>query len=187
MILLIDNYDSFTYNLAQLLPDVRVVRNDDISVDELVALNPSHIVLSPGPGHPKNPRDVGVCADLLASDLEVPILGVCLGMQAMAHAAGGAVVRAPTIVHGESRTMARSDHPLFEGVPAEPLVGRYHSLCVDEATLPADWSVIARADVPMAIAHNRLPRIGVQFHPESILTPEGPRMVQNFLRLWGCA
>lgn len=185
MILLIDNYDSFTYNLAQLLPDVRVVRNDAITLDEIEKLAPSHIVLSPGPGHPKNHRDIGVCGDLLASDLAVPILGVCLGMQAMAQVAGGAVVQAPTIVHGESRPMICSDHPLFEGVAAEPMVGRYHSLCVDEATLPVEWSIQARADVPMAIAHNQLPRIGVQFHPESILTPDGPRMVQNFLHLWG--
>jgi anthranilate synthase component 2 len=181
MILLIDNYDSFTYNLAQLLPAVRVVRNDAVTLAEIEALAPTHIVLSPGPGHPKNARDIGVCRELLESGTKIPILGVCLGMQAMAQFTGGKVTAAPTIVHGEAKPTELAEHPIFAGIRSPAMVGRYHSFCVDEATLPAEWSIIARADVPMAMAHNQLPRIGVQFHPESILTPDGNRMIQNFL------
>lgn len=181
MILLIDNYDSFTYNLAQLLPNCKVVRNDAITLEEIEALAPSHIVLSPGPGHPENERDIGVCKDILESNTETPTLGVCLGMQAMAHYTGGKVVPAPNIVHGESSPATLAQHPLFAGIQSPCDVARYHSLCVDEATLPSEWSIIARADVPMAMVHNQLPRWGVQFHPESILTPDGERMINNFL------
>lgn len=183
MILLIDNYDSFTYNLAQLLPQVKVVRNDEISLEEIASLAPTHIVLSPGPGHPGNPRDIGVCKDLLESDLQIPILGVCLGMQAMAHFSGGKVLKSPTIVHGEAKSAELAEHPIFAGITSPAMVGRYHSFCVDEVTLPAEWSIIARAEVPMAMVHNQLPRIGLQFHPESILTPDGALMIHNFLEL----
>jgi anthranilate synthase component 2 len=189
-VMLVDNYDSFTHNRAHAIAEqgheVAVARNDALDVAGLLALRPAAIVLSPGPGTPAEPRDVGVCGPLLASRAEVPLLGVCLGMQAMAHFTGGRVVRAPRPVHGEASDVALSADPLFEGLGPRIAAGRYHSLAVEEAGLPAEWSVIARGDgVAMAMAHRDLPWWGVQFHPESILTPEGPRILRNFLRLAG--
>jgi len=183
----VDNYDSFTHNLAHAVAvagaGVEVVRNDAVDLAGLLALRPDAIVLSPGPGTPAEARDVGVCGPLLRSGARVPILGVCLGMQAMAHFTGGRVVRAPRPVHGEASEVDLVAHRLFEGLPPRIPAGRYHSLCVDEPSLPAEWQVVARGDVPMAMAHRALPWVGVQFHPESILTPHGPRLVANFLAL----
>lgn len=185
-ILVIDNYDSFTYNLVHALAqqgaDVEVRRNDTIDRAAVAALAPDGIVLSPGPGHPAVQRDFGVCADLIREPLDMPMLGVCLGMQGMAQHTGGTVVRAPELVHGEASPASLEEHPLFAGLPRQVPVGRYHSLAVQESGLPSEWRVIARTgDLVMGIAHRSLPWTGVQFHPESILTPDGPSMVRNFV------
>ncbi len=190
MIVLIDNYDSFSYNLYQLLgsiePDIRVVRNDDLTVAELAALAPAGVVLSPGPGRP---ADAGICEDV-ARELtgRVPILGVCLGHQAICEALGGTVTYAAELMHGKS-SMADVEPGarLFSGLPAQVEVARYHSLEADEASLPACLRVTARtADdrrEVMAVEHVDAPTFGVQFHPESILTPQGEAMAANFIKI----
>ena len=190
MIVLIDNYDSFSYNLYQLLgsiePDIRVVRNDDLTVAELAALAPAGVVLSPGPGRPS---DAGICEDV-ARELtgRVPILGVCLGHQAICEALGGTVTYAAELMHGKS-SMADVEPGarLFAGLPAQVEVARYHSLEADEASLPACLRVTARtADdrrEVMAVEHVDAPTFGVQFHPESILTPQGEAMAANFIKI----
>ncbi|MCA1818808.1 MAG: aminodeoxychorismate/anthranilate synthase component II [Thermoplasmatota archaeon] len=183
-LLLVDNYDSFTYNLAHALSTagakVEVARNDAVRVED--ALGYDAIVLSPGPGHPAVPRDVGVCDPLLRSSAGVPMLGVCLGMQAMGHVAGAPVVRAPKAVHGEASPVDLKPDPLWDGLPARIQAGRYHSLVVEEAGLPPDWKPLAHGDgLLMAMRHRTRPWWGVQFHPESILTPDGPRILANFL------
>ncbi|HEX9011623.1 MAG TPA: aminodeoxychorismate/anthranilate synthase component II [Holophagaceae bacterium] len=186
MILLIDALDSFTYNLVQALEtlgaEVRVVRHDVIGLEEARALRPEAVVLSPGPGHPtESPAHMA----LAASDWEVPLLGVCLGHQALAAATGGRVVRAREPLHGEATPLDHDGSGLFRGLPPGLPVGRYHSLIADPATLPACWQVTGRSPGGeiMAMAHRSLPRWGVQFHPESILTPDGPAMLANFLQL----
>lgn len=186
MILLIDALDSFTYNLVQALEtlgaEVRVVRHDVIGLEEARALRPEAVVLSPGPGHPtESPAHMA----LAASDWEVPLLGVCLGHQALAAATGGRVVRAREPLHGEATPLDHDGSGLFRGLPPGLPVGRYHSLIADSATLPACWQVTGRSPGGeiMAMAHRSLPRWGVQFHPESILTPDGPAMLANFLQL----
>jgi anthranilate synthase/aminodeoxychorismate synthase-like glutamine amidotransferase len=197
MILVIDNYDSFTFNLVQALQaagaDVRVVRNDaiDAAAIDALAVDPEAdlrgIVISPGPGDPTT-AGVSVEAIRVAARRSVPLLGVCLGMQAMAAAFGGAIVRAPTLVHGEASTVSHDGEGLLAGMSAPFQAARYHSLCVDRATLPAEFQVTAASDVDdvvMGIRHDRLPLEGVQFHPESVLTPEGPHLLANFLRLAG--
>ncbi|OYT73414.1 MAG: aminodeoxychorismate/anthranilate synthase component II [Chloracidobacterium sp. CP2_5A] len=194
MLIIVDNYDSFTFNLYQMLQmqtteEVVVVRNDAADLPTLGAWQPTRIVLSPGPGRPDNPRDFGVCRDILnaAATLAVPILGVCLGHQGIAAAYGGRVVCAPRIVHGKaSEIVLTADSPLFEGLPKRFSAMRYHSLIADEATLPDCLTVTARASddgLAMAVAHRELPVYGVQFHPESIGTPEGGKILANFLRL----
>ncbi len=190
MIVLIDNYDSFSYNLYQLLgtieADIRVVRNDDLTVAELADLNPAGVVLSPGPGRP---ADAGICEDVARKLTgRVPILGVCLGHQAICEALGGTVTYAAELMHGKS-SMADVEpgSRLFAGLPAQVEVARYHSLEADEASLPACLRVTARtADdrrEVMAVEHVSAPTFGVQFHPESILTPQGEAMARNFLAL----
>ncbi len=187
-ILVVDNYDSFTYNLVHGLAaagaSVDVVRNDAVDRAAIADRRPDGIVLSPGPGSPAVARDVGVCAALIQQPLDVPMLGVCLGMQAMAHYTGGKVQRAPHVVHGESSPVQLVPHALFAGISEAPLVGRYHSLCV-QAPLPKGWQALGSSDdgILMAMAHRDRPWFGVQFHPESILTPEGPKMLQNFVEL----
>ncbi len=187
-ILVIDNYDSFTYNLVHGLAaagaDIVVERNDATDRAAIQAKGFDGIVLSPGPGSPAIARDVGVCADLIRRPLDLPMLGVCLGMQSMAHYTGGTVSRAPQVVHGETSQVALGDHPLFEGLPGSVDVGRYHSLRV-ETPLPADWQALGSTQdgVLMAMAHQTLPWVGVQFHPESILSPQGPSMLANFTRM----
>jgi anthranilate synthase/aminodeoxychorismate synthase-like glutamine amidotransferase len=186
-LLLVDNYDSFTHNLAHGLASagarVEVVRNDAIGLARALAGGFDGAVLSPGPGHPAVPRDFGVCAGLVRRGGSLPLFGVCLGLQGMAHHTGGRVVRAPRPVHGESSPVTLADHPLFEGLPRRLLAGRYHSLVAEEASLPKAWDVVARGDgLVMAIAHRRRPMAGVQFHPESILTPHGPRLLRNAVR-----
>jgi para-aminobenzoate synthetase component 2 len=197
MILVIDNYDSFTFNLVQALQaagaDVRVVRNDAIDAAgiEALATDPSAgltgIVISPGPG---NPDTAGVSVDAIrvAAAHDVPLLGVCLGMQSMAAAFGGLIVRAPTLVHGESSVVSHDGRGLLDGLPQDFDAARYHSLAVDPASLPAELVITARSEVDgvvMGLRHTRLRMEGVQFHPESVLTPEGPHLLANFLRLAG--
>jgi anthranilate synthase/aminodeoxychorismate synthase-like glutamine amidotransferase len=197
MILVIDNYDSFTFNLVQALQaagaDVRVVRNDAIDAAGIAALadDPSAdlngIVISPGPGNPDT-AGVSVEAIRVAAEHDVPLLGVCLGMQSMAAAFGGAIVRAPTLVHGESSVVTHDGQGLLDGLPQGFDAARYHSLAVDPATLPADLEVTARSEgdgVVMGLRHRRYRMEGVQFHPESVLTPEGPHLLANFLRVAG--
>jgi anthranilate synthase/aminodeoxychorismate synthase-like glutamine amidotransferase len=194
MILIIDNYDSFTYNLVQALEaaraDVRVVRNDEITADDLVALAADDadaplrgIVISPGPGGPQD-SGLSMAAVDLACDRALPLLGVCLGMQAIAASFGASVVRAPTLVHGEASSVRHDAKGYLASMPLPFPAARYHSLCVDAGTLPAEMIVSALADdgVVMGIRHTTLPIEGVQFHPESVLTPDGPRILARFLR-----
>jgi len=197
MLLMIDNYDSFTFNLVQALEaagaDVLVVRNDmlDRAGVEALADDPDRvlhgIVVSPGPGDPST-AGVSVAAIEVAADRSIPLLGVCLGMQAMAVAFGGSVVRAPTLVHGEASEVTHDGEGLLRGLPPAFMAARYHSLCVDRDTLPDDLRVSAMTEedgVIMGLRHVSLPLEGVQFHPESVLTPEGPHLLANFLRLAG--
>jgi para-aminobenzoate synthetase component 2 len=197
VILVIDNYDSFTFNLVQALQaagaDVRVIRNDEITRAgvEAMAADPAQdlrgIVVSPGPG---NPGTAGVSVDtiLVAAERGIPLLGVCLGMQSMAAAWGAAIVRAPTLIHGEASNVSHDGLGLLAGMAEGFPAARYHSLCVDPATLPEDLYVTATSPddgVVMGLRHRSLPIEGVQFHPESVLTPDGPHLLANFLRLAG--
>jgi para-aminobenzoate synthetase component 2 len=198
MILVIDNYDSFTFNLVQALEtagaDLLVLRNDRLDRDEIGRMLDAPqagrplraILLSPGPGNPET-AGVSVAAVRLAADRGLPLFGVCLGLQCLGAALGARIVRAPTLVHGEASEIFHAGDGILAGLPSPFLAGRYHSLCVDPATLPADLAVTARtADgVVMALRHSRLPLEGVQFHPESVLTPHGPRLLANFLRMAG--
>lgn len=189
MILLIDNYDSFVYNLARYLEELGsetlVVRNDAVSVGEAAALQAAAIVISPGPC---TPSEAGVSLDLIRElGPRVPLLGVCLGHQAIAQALGGLVVRAPEPVHGRTSLITHHGTRLFSGLPNPLQATRYHSLIVDEATLPADLQIVARTGdgLPMALEHAHWPLYGVQFHPESILTDGGHRLLANFLAAAG--
>jgi anthranilate synthase/aminodeoxychorismate synthase-like glutamine amidotransferase len=197
VILVIDNYDSFTFNLVQALEaagaNVKVVRNDAIdragieslATDESAGL--TGIVISPGPSDPDH-AGVSMDAVRVASERQIPLLGVCLGMQSMAQAYGGSIVRAPTLVHGEAAAVTHDGAGLLEGMPPEFMAARYHSLCVDATTLPPELRVTAMSEedqVVMGLRHVSLPLEGVQFHPESVLTPEGPHLLANFLRLAG--
>ena len=197
MILVIDNYDSFTFNLVQALEAagarVRVVRNDAVTRAEVDALaaDPGSdlrgIVISPGPGDPDT-AGVSVEAIGVAVERQIPALGVCLGMQSMAAAFGASIVRAPTLVHGEASRVEHDGRGLLDGMPAEFPAARYHSLCVDPGTLPDELYVTATSPedgVVMGVRHRSLPLEGVQFHPESVLTPDGPRLLANFLRQAG--
>jgi anthranilate synthase/aminodeoxychorismate synthase-like glutamine amidotransferase len=185
MLLLIDNYDSFTYNLSQLLgrlgADVRVVRNDAISAQGILDAAPSHVVISPGPG---NPDQAGVTLGAIAACAgRIPLLGVCLGHQAIGQAFGGRVVRAPRVMHGKTSPVLHDGRGLFAGVPSPLPAGRYHSLVVEPASFPDALEVTARTSEGeiMGLAHRALPVFGVQFHPESVLTPDGERLLANFL------
>ena len=186
MILLIDNYDSFSYNLYQLVgelqPDIRVIRNDQYTVDQIRAMAPSRIILSPGPGRPE---DAGVTMEVVtALGQDIPILGVCLGHQAICAAFGGVVTYAKQLMHGkQSQVTFDPDCPLFRGVPSPAPVARYHSLAADPDTLPDCLKVTARTaeGEVMGVQHRSRPIYGVQFHPEAILTPHGTTMLKNFL------
>jgi anthranilate synthase/aminodeoxychorismate synthase-like glutamine amidotransferase len=188
MILLVDALDSFTYNLVQafetLGAEVVVRRFDQIDLPAARDLAPVAVVLSPGPGHP---TECPAHMALAGSDWSVPMLGVCLGHQALVAASGGRVGHAPEPLHGEASELTHDGEGLFQGLPQGLPVGRYHSLAAEAATLPACWRVTARSadGVIQAVAHRELPRWGVQFHPESILTPQGPHLLANFLRLAG--
>jgi anthranilate synthase/aminodeoxychorismate synthase-like glutamine amidotransferase len=185
--LLIDNYDSFTYNLVQafaaLGADVMVYRNDAITVDEALQLEPTHLVISPGPGRPE---DAGVSLDMIGAFAgRVPVLGVCLGHQCLVHHFGGDIVRAGRLMHGKTSPAKHDGKSIFEGLSQPLEVGRYHSLCAEQETLPDVLELTAETDRGeiMGVRHKRLPLEGVQFHPESVLTPEGDQLMSNFLRL----
>lgn len=187
MIVLIDNYDSFTYNLAQafglLGAPIQVFRNDALSVAQLAALNPSHIVISPGPG---DPDDGGISLEVIRQlGARTPILGVCLGHQCIGQAYGGVVKRAPRLMHGKTSLIYHKSSGIFAELPNPFEATRYHSLIVEEASLPKCLKVTAFTDQGeiMGLQHTEYPVFGVQFHPESILTPFGSRLLQNFLNV----
>ena len=185
MILVLDNYDSFTYNLVQYLgelgAEVKVVRNDEATVDEVAALAPERIVISPGPG---TPDDAGISLGLIERlGARVPILGVCLGHQAIGQAFGGRVVRARQVMHGKTSSIRHDGRGVFAGLENPFVATRYHSLAVVRETVPEELEVSAEAEDGeiMGIRHRRWPIEGVQFHPESILTLEGKKLLKNFL------
>jgi len=190
MILIIDNYDSFTYNLVQLVggmnPDIMVIRNDAMTAREIETLNPSHIILSPGPGYPK---DAGICEEavrVLAG--KFPIMGVCLGHQAICEVFGAKITHARRLMHGKkSRISLDTASPVFKGLPAEIDAARYHSLAAVKNTVPDTLRIIAEDDMGevMAVAHTKYDVYGLQFHPESVLTPQGDTIIRNFLGLGG--
>ena len=188
MILLIDNYDSFSYNLYQYVgeldPDIKVIRNDEMTVEEIKNLNPEKIIVSPGPGRPE---DAGIIIEAIQTlGKDIPILGVCLGHQAICAAFGATVTYASRLMHGkQSDAKFDTNCPLFKGCPEVAPVARYHSLAADEKTIPECLKVTAKTleGEIMAVAHKEYPIYGVQFHPESILTPYGKQMLKNFLEL----
>ena len=192
MILLIDNYDSFVYNLYQFLavedPDVRLVRNDRITPEEALSMEPDAIVISPGPG---KPSDAGVCIELIRQlKGRIPILGVCLGHQAIGEAFGATVTHASRLMHGKTSLLTDvADDIIFKGIKKPAQVARYHSLSVQESTLPQELEVTARSDDGeiMAMRHREYLIYGLQFHPESVMTPEGSAMIRNFLETAGTA
>lgn len=186
MILLIDNYDSFSYNLFQMVgeiqPDIKVIRNDEMTIEEIRQLNPTHIILSPGPGKPEN---AGICEEVVRKiGGSIPILGVCLGHQAICEVFGATVTYASTLMHGkQSVAKIDSSSKLFEGLEKEIQVARYHSLAAKKETMPETLKVTAVTEdgEVMAVEHKEFPIYGVQFHPESILTPEGKKILMKFL------
>ncbi|MCR5594645.1 MAG: aminodeoxychorismate/anthranilate synthase component II [Lachnospiraceae bacterium] len=188
MTLLIDNYDSFSYNLYQYLgsiePDIRVIRNDEMSVEEIKALKPDHIVISPGPG---KPSDAGICEDVISKlGPYHPILGVCLGHQAICETYGAVVDHAGRLMHGkQSVAKVDTDSVLFKGLPESIGVARYHSLSAVSKTMPDCLRITATSDDGeiMAVEHIEYPVYGVQFHPESILTPDGMKIIENFMTI----
>ena len=188
MITLIDNYDSFTYNLVQYLGDlgekVQIYRNDERTVEDVLAEKPDGILISPGPSDPDR---AGICLTLIlaAAESNTPLLGVCLGHQAIAQAFGGKVVRAPIPLHGKKSKISHNQKGLFEGIPSPYAVARYHSLIAEEASFPDCLEVTARTDdgLIMALSHKTKPIHGVQYHPESIVTEHGHALLLNFLKL----
>ncbi len=188
MILLIDNYDSFSYNLVQMSgsinPDIRVIRNDEMTADEIKDLSPSHIILSPGPGYPK---DAGICEDVVRKLAgTVPILGVCLGHQGICEVYGAEITHARKLMHGKQSLLTiDTGSPLFKGLKERLPAARYHSLIAKKESLPDCLSVIATDDMGeiMAVKHKDYNLYGVQFHPESILTPDGKTILENFLSI----
>ena len=186
-ILLIDNYDSFTYNLVQaflvLGAEVQVRRNDEINVAEAHELKPSHLVISPGPGRPD---DAGVSLAMIeAFKGRIPVLGVCLGHQSIVQHFGGEIVAAKTLMHGKTSSVRHDGNGIFAEMPNPFAAGRYHSLAANRVSVPADLIVTATTDDGeiMGVRHERLAVVGVQFHPESVLTPDGPTLLGNFLQL----
>lgn len=189
MILLIDNYDSFSYNLVQMIgsinPDIRIARNDKITIEEIKGISPSHLVLSPGPGRP---RDAGILESaILELKGKMPILGVCLGHQAICEAFGGTISHAKKQMHGkQSEIKIDNRSPIFQNLPDRIQAARYHSLAAEPKDLPREMEIIASdcdAGEIMALQHRNYPIYGLQFHPESILTPEGRKIIENFLSL----
>lgn len=193
MIVLIDNYDSFTYNLYQMLGhfmlghfhnEIKVFRNDQVTVEEIEKLHPTHLIISPGP---KYPKDAGISIEAIRFfNGKIPILGVCLGHQAIAEAFGSKVVPACQILHGKTSEITVDETcPLFKGLGKKLIVGRYHSLIVEKKSLVEDLKVIASDEkgAIMALRHQKTPTFGLQFHPESILTPQGSTLIKNFLEV----
>ena len=188
MILLIDNYDSFSYNLVQFFgtvePDIKVVRNDECTIDEIRAMKPTHIILSPGPGYPK---DAGICEEVIGQlKGEFPILGVCLGHQAICEVFGAKICHAKQLMHGKQSVVTiDNENPIFMGLDKQIPVARYHSLAAKKDTIPETLKITAISEdgEVMAVEHREYPVYGLQFHPESILTPEGRQMIANFLRI----
>ncbi len=189
MITLIDNYDSFTYNLVQFLGDLgqscTVIRTDALSAEAVLAEVGDALILSPGPC---TPNEAGICLELIRKAPDhLPILGVCLGHQSIGQAFGGNIIRAPEIMHGKRSAIHHTDHPLFNHLPQPLTVTRYHSLIVEAASLPAELDIIAQTDdnIIMALAHRTRPIVGVQFHPESIASQAGHHILMNFLIMAG--
>lgn len=187
MILLLDNYDSFTYNLAQYLGElgcqVEVHRNDRISVEQIAQRKPERIVISPGPC---TPQEAGICVELIQKLAgKIPILGVCLGHQAIGAAFGGKIIRAPKLFHGKTSQIRHDGSGVFQGLPNPFTATRYHSLIVERKSLPAELQVNAETDddIIMGMQHRQYPLMGVQFHPESVLTESGKQLLKNFLSL----
>lgn len=185
MILLIDNYDSFTYNLYQYMgifaEDITVVRNDKITIEEIKEMNPEKIVLSPGP---KSPKEAGICLDVIKEFYnKIPILGICLGHQSIGEALGGTVSYAKELLHGKQSVIQHSGTGIFAGIPSPIKVARYHSLAVQKQNLPECLEILAETEDGeiMAMKHREYPVFGMQFHPESIYTEHGKRMLENFL------
>lgn len=206
MILLVDNYDSFVYNLYQYIGEalaniknmdlseketqseiyneIKVIRNDELSVDEIKELNPDCIILSPGPGKPEN---AGICEELVSEfvDKEIPILGICLGHQAICQTLGSKIVHAKQLMHGKTSDISLNDNELFKGISGKTTVARYHSLAVDVESVSEDLEIIAKTDENeiMGVKHKNAKIYGLQFHPESILTQEGMKIIENFLKI----
>lgn len=188
MILLIDNYDSFSYNLYQLVgeidPDIKVIRNDELTVDEIMALAPSHIIVSPGPGRP---ADAGICEEVIKTAAgKIPILGVCLGHQAICEAFGAEITYAKRLMHGKKSMIGfDGDSRIFRGISGDIAVARYHSLAASQNNFPAELKITAKTDDGeiMAVEHKAHPVFGLQFHPESILTQNGKKLLKNFLEI----
>ena len=193
MILIVDNYDSFTYNLAQRIGeidrsvDLQVVRNDQITVDQIEALKPTHLIISPGPC---TPSEAGISVEcVMRFHGKIPIFGVCLGHQSIGAATGGTIVRADQLMHGKTDQIHHTGKAIFAGIPSPTIATRYHSLVIQPDTLSDEFEVIAWADSPsgereiMAIQHKTHPTFGVQFHPESFLTERGVDMIKNFIEI----
>lgn len=187
MILMIDNYDSFTFNIVQYLgqmgEDVRVFRNDKITLDEIRKLNPQAIFLSPGP---RSPKEAGITVEVIRSFYKsIPIMGICLGHQSIGFAFGGEIVRARSIMHGKTSMMINDGRTIFAGLPNPFSAGRYHSLIVKRETLPDCLEISAETSEGeiMGLRHRQYPVEGIQFHPESVLTPQGKRIIKNFLKI----
>ena len=185
MNIIIDNYDSFTYNLAQYIgeidPDIKVYKNDSLSIDEIITLGPKHIIISPGPGRPE---DAGISVEIIKNlKSQIPILGICLGHQAIGYAFGAAVINADDIFHGKVSNIFHDNDNLFRKIPSPFTATRYHSLIIKEASLSNDFNIIARTsnNLVMGIKHVKYPLYGLQFHPESILTDYGFQIIKNFL------
>ncbi|MBO6524487.1 MAG: aminodeoxychorismate/anthranilate synthase component II [Balneolaceae bacterium] len=185
MILIIDNYDSFTYNLVHIVAsetdDYKVIRNDAMTLGEIKELNPSKILISPGPGRP---HEAGITEEIIRElGASIPILGVCLGYQAIGEVFGAEVVYAPTLMHGKVSNVQHDGKSIFEGVEENFVATRYHSLVLDPESIPDELEITARTgEIVMGVRHKKYPIEGIQFHPESILTTEGPKMVKNWLR-----
>jgi len=188
MILVIDNYDSFTYNLVQMVgkmyPDIRVIRNQDMPVDEISALKPSGIILSPGPGRPE---DAGITVEVVKKlGASIPILGVCLGHQSIGYAFGAKIVHAPEIMHGRASEVIHSGETILRSVSSPLIGGRYHSLVISNENFPDELKISSRTSdgIIMGITHRKCPIEGIQFHPESILTPDGQQILHNWLEVY---
>ncbi|MGD1043807.1 MAG: aminodeoxychorismate/anthranilate synthase component II [Bacteroidota bacterium] len=188
MILVIDNYDSFTYNLVQMIgkmaPDIRVIRNQDMSVDEIGALAPRGIILSPGPGRPE---DAGVTVEVIQKlGAAIPILGVCLGHQSIGYAFGAKIVHAPTLMHGRTSEITHTGESILRSIPSPLTAGRYHSLVVSPDHFPDELKISARTHdgIIMGVTHRKYPIEGIQFHPESVLTQDGEIILNNWLEVY---